>query len=164
MTELSLREKTTNRFLYLISTTRLDARSPPTCASLASPSAAFFRGLAKLLLEPTVKFRSKQLKEFQSKDGPPARDMSRVSYAYIASSKRKWFFNESRKARSAKKVDNSGPCEAGLIERGIRASLLPCKQHYVCRGMGPRSRSMGVTWCASVPRRYLHCTRLPIEL
>ena len=43
--------------------------------------AAFLRQFAKMLPDPTVNFQSKQLKDFQPKNGPLAGNMSRIYYA-----------------------------------------------------------------------------------
>ena len=66
--------------------------------------AAFLNELANIVPDPTVKFQSRQLKDFQAKDGPLAGNISRIYYAaYVFFEKRRIF---QRKPKSRKREQN----------------------------------------------------------
>ena len=124
MTGLNVREKATIWFLYLIPATRFDARSPPTCASLASPRPPSSVDWQNCFLAPhSISGRSSSGTFSQRTVRLLVTCHESIAH-HISSSKSKRFSHEGREARSAKKANKSGPCEAGLIDRGKRKSCV----------------------------------------
>ena len=119
---LSLREKSMTRFLYLIPATRFDARSPPTCGSLASPRRPFSVNSRKCFLTPQSIFSRSSSRIFSQRTVRLLVICHESTMRHIPSSKSEGFSKESREASSAKKANKSGPGEAELTERGKRKS------------------------------------------
>lgn len=95
--------------------------------------AAFLRSLAQMLPDPTAKFQSKQLKDFQIKKGPMAGNTSRIFYAAYV------FFEKQRlqqgKPKSKKRRETE---DAWAGEGGIQ-----------------RDRARDTFWCGPGARLYM---------